>query len=476
MKRFMFLLFFLMISAPLFAENLTLSGYLKNETALRMTKNQHTIDKFKNIFKISGEQKINDNWTAFVSGRYWYDSAYSWYDKLDRAQHYMQNTQRIDWLRDCYLDFTSEKLDVRLGRQQVAWGQANGLTVLDRVNPVDLTEFWLQDFVDLRIPLWMANIKYSPKVDSSLQLLVIPDFEESTAAPPGAPFVFRSRTLFDEFKKDWDTNPNPVITIPSFLRTPLRVNTFYPSKEFKNAKFGLQWQDIIAGWQYTLNYLHGYDPLARTYHEGTDTTVLPPNVGLVYGRRFKIVQVVGGSLNHTFTDEKCPLKGITFRGDAAVYLNEPTYFGDVTSGDAKGTSQWNNVFWLMGLDKTVFTKWLLSFQFAQYILEHARPDDPAANGQNWDMMNAYSYGAEDQIENIFTLKIATNFMHERLLPEINLNLSDDGDGRITPKVVYQLRDNLWFTLGLHYFYGDEQDTFGQFTKSKQAFVNIKYTF
>lgn len=474
MKKIAFLLLFLLYLTPLFAGDFSASGYLKNETALG-TKDKK-VAKLKNIFQIAAEQKINDNWAMFVSGRYWYDSAYGWYAIRDRAQHYMQHTQRADWLRDCYLDYTSEKLDMRLGRQQVAWGQANGITVLDRVNPVDLTEFWLQDFVDLRIPLWMANVKYSPKVDSNLQILIIPDFEASTAAPPGgSPFVFRSYTLFDDFRREWDTNPNAVITLPAFLRRPLRVNTFYPSKQFRNSKFGLQWQDIIAGWQYTLNYLHGYDPLGRTYHEGTDPTVAAPGVSLVFSRRFKIVQVVGGSLNHTFTSESL-LKGLTFRGDAAVYLNEPTYIGDVTSGDAKFLERWNNVFWLMGLDKIMFTKWLVSFQFAQYILEHSRPTDSAANGQNLDPMNAYSYGAQDGIENIFTLRVATNFMHERLQPGVDINLSDDGDGRISPKVVYQLRDNLWFTLGMHYFYGDEHDTFGQFNQSNQVYVHLKYTF
>lgn len=474
MKRLAFLLLFLMISKPLFADGLAISGYLKNETALRLRTHQHQVDKFKNIFQISAEQKINDSWTAFVSGKYWYDFAYSWYDSLDRAQHYMQHVQRTEWLRDCYADYNSESLDMRLGKQQVAWGQANGLAVLDRVNPVDLSEFWLQDFEDLRIPLWMANVKYSPKVDSNVQFLFIPDFQESRSAPPGAPFTLRSRSLFDEFKRNWDTNPNPVIGIPAFLRSSLEVDTHYPATKFKNSHFGLQWQDIIKSWQYTLNYLYGYDYLARVYHEGT-TNAPAPSVGLKYGRRFKIVQMVGGSLNHTFTGEG-PLKGVTLRGDAAVYISEPTYFGDVTSGDAKGTTPWNNVFWLMGLDKTVFTKWMLSFQFAQYILQHSKPTDPAADGQNWQVMNTYTYGAQDQIENIFTFRIATNFMHERLKPQIDFSYSGSNDGRISPKIVYQLRDNLWFTLGADYFYGRQEDTFGEFTHSKQAYVNVKYTF
>ena len=45
-------------------------------------------------------------------------------------------------MRDCYLDYTSDKLDIRLGRQQVVWGQSDGIPILDRINPFDLTPIY----------------------------------------------------------------------------------------------------------------------------------------------------------------------------------------------------------------------------------------------------------------------------------------------------------------------------------------------
>ena len=471
LKRFLLILMILVFSGSLaFAElskgDLTIAGYFKDEFSLGL-KTFNEVSKFKNILQLSGEYKFSDQTAFFTSAKYWYDSVYDLREKYDVAQHYMGHIQRTDWLRDCYLDYTSGPWFLRLGKQQVSWGQSDGIAILDRVNPVDLTEFWLPDAVDLRVPLWMANINYSPKLNSNLQLLIIPDFEQSTAAPPGAPFAFRSYKKFMDFKERWESSGWYAGYPPPFLRGDVNVNIYYPAKQLENTKVGLQWQDRIGDWDYALNYLYGYDYLARTYAEKPDS--IPP-LDANYGRRFKLVQMAGGSLNHTFTEEGL-LKGITLRGDAAVYLNEPTYYGTVATAKSEGVNRWNNVFWLVGLDKSVVTNWLASFQFAQYIMEHKSP-----GVGNFQTLNSYTYGAQDAVENIFSLKISTDFLHERLKPEILWSWTDDNQGRISPKATYEINDNLWFTLGIHYFYGKEVDSNGQFRDVSQFYTQIKYAF
>jgi hypothetical protein len=482
---------FRLILATLFVFSFTLAeaglemvGYLKNEFSVGL-KTLSDVSKIKDILSLSGEYTLNDNLVAFLSVRGWYDFAYG-RDKYDPAQHYMAHVQRQDWLRDCYLDYNNGPWFLRLGRQQVAWGQADGIAILDRVNPFDLTEYWLPDAVDLRIPLWMMNINYAPKVNSNLQLLIIPEFEQSTAAPPYAPFTFRSYRLFTSFKEAFEAPPNsankfplPTLPVPTNYYGTLNTDIYYPAKKFSNSKIGVQWKDRFLDWDYTLNYLYGYDYAARTYQDSA--SVVPIAFPLFdatfnYSRRFKIVQMVGGSLNHTFTEEG-PLKGITLRSDLAFYLNEPTYYGDVTAGSSAGAKRWNNTFWLIGLDKYVVANWLVSFQFAQYIMQHKSPGGVSpTSGRPYQTMNTYTYGAQDRIENIFSLKVSTDFMHDRLKPEIVWSATDDNQGRISPKVTYEINDNLWLTLGIHYFYGREEDSNGQFNDVSQFYTQLKFTF
>ncbi len=484
MKRHAWILIlFLFCSSVYAAEPLSLIGSLKNETSIRIEGLNGDLSKEKNIAELAGEYKIKDGLVFFTKVKYWYDAMYDWRDKYDAGQDQMGHIQRTDWLRDCYLDYTNGPWFLRLGKQQVAWGQADGITILDRVNPVDLTEYWLPDFVDLRIPLWMANVNYSPKLNSNLQILIIPDFEQSTAAPPDAPFAFRSYKLFTNAKAGIEAPPNSANKIVfgamgKNYNGKLNTDIYYPAKKFENSKFGVQWQDRISDWEYTLNYLYGYDYLARTYLDNTVVQGFAPpfNVTLNYSRRFKLVQMVGSSVNRTFTGEAL-LKGLTLRGDAAVYLNEPTYYGDVVTGSSKGVNRWNNIFWLMGLDKYVVTNWLVSFQFAQYIMEDAKPGvNDATTGLPYSTLNSYTYGAQDQVENIFSLKVSTDFMHERIKPEVSWSATDDNQGKLSPKITYEIKDNLWLALGIHYFYGNEGDTNGQFRDQSQFYTQLKYSF
>lgn len=444
------------VFADISAGNLTLAGYLQNEISLRIEGLNNDLSKFKNILQLSGEYVVGDNLVLFSKARYWYDAVYDFRSTYDDGQHFQGHVQRTYWLRDCYLDYMDGPWFLRLGKQQVVWGQADGITILDRVNPVDLTEYWLQDFVDMRIPLWMANINYSPKLNSNLQLLIIPDFEASTSTYPNGPFIFYSTERFENWRK---------------AQTAVDLNIYYPGKQFKNSTFALQWSDRIGDLDYTLNYLNGF------YTSPRNTTIV---INAIQGRwkvdrAFKRYRLYGGSINKTFTNPS-PMQGITLRGDFACYNDEPTYYGDPIAASAKGIARWNNVFWLIGLDKYVATNWLLSFQYSQYILEHAKEKSVNRPLQHQYPMNAYTYGFADQVENIFTIKLSTDFMHERLKPEVLWSFTDDNQGRVSPKVNYEIKDNVWLTCGIHYFYGNLFDSNGQFRDRSQFYTHLKFTF
>lgn len=457
MKKSVLVVIFLLASSLAFAEGkFDFSGYLKNEMGIRIQDFNGDLQKFKNVIELAGQYEAKDNLVFFTKARYWYDAAYGLRDKWDYAQHYSGHVQRSDWLRDCYLDYTNGPWFLRLGKQQVAWGQADGITVLDRVNPVDLSEFWLPDMSDIRIPLWMFNVNYSPKLNSNLQFLLIPDFEQSTSAYIGAPFTTYSYIRYNDWKN-------------SMLKAggSVNENIYFPGQKFENSTFGLQWSDRIGDLDYTFNYLNGY------YYSARNTTIGLGGVNFKVDRAFKRWQMYGTSFNKTFTNPS-PVQGFTLRGDLAYYQDEPVYYGDPVLASASGFKRIDNIFWIVGVDKYVATKWLVSFQFGQYILQHSKPNGPTAARNYW--MNAFTYGPMDPVENIFSLKISTNFMNDRVKPEILWSTTDDDQGRISPKVTYEIKDNLWLTCGIHYFYGSLLDTNGQYREQSQFYTQLKYTF
>ncbi len=68
-------------------------------------------------------------------------------------------------LKELYMDFDTQYVWLRMGKQQVSWGQSDGLRLLDIINPLDktwhgisLNEPYLDAFDNLRESLWMARL------------------------------------------------------------------------------------------------------------------------------------------------------------------------------------------------------------------------------------------------------------------------------------------------------------------------------
>ena len=475
MRWFLGLISFLFVSSAWATRigNLEYSGYLKTEFWLKnYNEEEHlSLSSFKNTFDLEAEYRLSENWTFFFHPRFFYDFAYDlredFNSNFDRNQFKMGHTQRTEWLRDCYLDFTSDKLDIRIGKQQVVWGQADGLPFLDRVMPFDLSYYWLYDFADIRIPLWMIKVEYSPELNSTLQFLLIPDFEASRSAPANAPFSFKGVNSFHRVKKIMEANGGSMST-----------TIYRPPKEFKNSRVGLRWRSMLGNdIEYTLNWLYGYSTSAYTYLDQTIITGGPiPGLGMpkgnyYYSRRHKLMHLIGFSFNKSFVNPGL-FEGWTIRGEFAYFHNEPTYYG--IQGQRKLTERTDKYAYVLGLDRSFFTNWLFSFQFGQFI--HNERTKADLLGNVYQVLNSYTYGLTDKVENIFTLKIATDFMHERLKPEVLIIYGDDNDGRVSFKSKYEIRDNLWFTLGYHHFWGPPRGSNGQFRNNDHFFWEVKYTF
>ena len=190
----------LLVSIPVHAslldgEKFTLSGFLKNATSINSSSadNMDQFLKIRNTAQLELEYQFTDNFHFFTIVRGWYDSVYDAESKWRKGDNRkkMSRVRGTDWLRECYVDYYSETLDIRVGKQQVVWGTADGVKILDIINPIDYREFSLEINrgldADVKIPLWMTKLEYAPTVNGTLQLLIIPDYETNFLAPPGAP-------------------------------------------------------------------------------------------------------------------------------------------------------------------------------------------------------------------------------------------------------------------------------------------------
>jgi len=79
-------------------------------------------------------------------------------------------TQR-DALREAYVDTTVEDWSIRAGKQQVVWGTADGMKLLDMINPTDYSEMAQNQMEDSRIPVWMINAETTNADGSEFQVI-----------------------------------------------------------------------------------------------------------------------------------------------------------------------------------------------------------------------------------------------------------------------------------------------------------------
>jgi len=80
-------------------------------------------------------------------------------------------TQR-DVLREAYVDMEQGDWSIRAGKQQVVWGTADGMKLLDMINPTDYGEMAQNQMEDSRIPVWMVNAETTNEDGSELQVIV----------------------------------------------------------------------------------------------------------------------------------------------------------------------------------------------------------------------------------------------------------------------------------------------------------------
>ncbi|MFH1201992.1 MAG: DUF1302 family protein [Candidatus Omnitrophota bacterium] len=448
-------------------DRLEIAGYLKNETSLRMA---HGFDEFMkeaNIANLEAEYTVSDNVKLFTILRWFYDSVYQLESRYDQDPQWESKTNRklkypekLQWLRECYADILTDRLDLRLGKQQVVWGTADGVRILDIVNPLDYREWTLKDYIDTRIPLWMINAEGQILANGQLQLLLIPDYQANYYPPSGAPFTLRTVRIGAE----------QVQALTARGRTTATIDE-KPANNLKNTKIGLRWRNIIEGhaFEYTLNYLHTYSFASSAY--SVFNFMASPALQLT--RRAEQIEVLGGTFSKTITEGILVpglAKGWTLRGELAYITGDAMNYG--TDASIAGTVDTDQINYMLGFDKSFFSNWQFSFQFIQ-MWAKAREE---YNQARYTLLNGATRGPLDKVETMLTVMLATDFLHERLKPQILILYGDDNDWRISPKVSYEISDQWLATAGVHVFEGREQHLSGQFDKNDQLFFELKYTF
>lgn len=328
-------------------------------------------------------------------------------------------------LRELYWQTDLGQSFWRLGKQQVVWGEADGIKLLDVINPQSFREFTLDEFDDSRIPLWMVNAEFTLANDGLLQLLWIPDTTVHELPPQGSPFAFTSPSL-----------------VPPTPDQPVELNQPQAPSGFDSADFGLRYSQFLGGWDFSLNYLYHY----------VDTPVVRARVeqgNIIVDQDYERSHLIGGAASTVIGDWTLRMEAIY---ETDRYHRASSALPGVTQSD-----QWSS---LLGVDWQGWTDQFISLQWAQTTLQ-----DPASDSIN------------QRREDTFTLLWQSNFLNETLTSEfLVLHSPEYDDGVVQWELSYNYQTGIDLILAADIFYGDQRGLFGQFRNADRITAALHWGF
>ncbi len=345
---------------------------------------------------------------------------------------YLYGTDSVDFqLREIYLDLYFNSIDIRIGKQQVVWGKADGVFITDIVSPLNLTEFLLPDFDEIRVGVYAAKFDYyfgNSTVEAIWKPTYagnqLPSSESIWYKPPELP----APATFDYSKEKIDAN--------------LENSEIYLKYSLSSSAIDF---DVMGAyvWDQTASmHVQKEFSLDPDGNPILDQLLITPEHHRLY--------VAGGSFTST-------IKSFVLRGEAAYYDGKYFQTADPMAEDA--LTQKNYLHYVLGLDYGIGNL-KVSAQFIQkYIMDYE------------DLID------EDELQNTMTFLARYEAMHETLHLElfsyVGLNY---GDALIRPKATYDFSDSFSILLGSNIFVGDDRGMFGKYNDNSMIYTKIKYNF
>ena len=389
--------------------------------------------------------------------------------------------QNNEEFREYYVDIApSDRVSMRLGKQQVVWGRTDFFQGLDIIHGYDWSwnSFLESNNEYTRKPSTLANVNIDiPEADGILQLLWRPGGLDSSD---------NIGNTFDTVGGRWATQPNKGFDFD----TDGNIPTVYDSDkgDADDDDFGFRWSSMLGQMEYSLSYYHGHsqnllmNPKANPW-SGTPET----DFELI----FPEIDLVGLTANYYI----CRPLDIVVRTEISYTFDQPynvgrDFFGGALPGGA-GVKEFDTVKTMVAFDKNVsFVETLfgaarpgfLTCQlFDTWLVDYDKDDD--------DIVDNIGYGgAKAEHSTIATYVLNWNYRHDTITLGIagGFDLSH-GDQFVFPSADFVFGDHWRLHLDYVNFYshGDvkkpgEIETrthmFGFFDNQDRVYARVEYLF
>ena len=308
--------------------------------------------------------------------------------------------------------------DLRIGKQIVAWGRADGINPTDNLTPRNYRVLLPFD-EDQRFGTWAARLDTYLSQSLALTLFVSPFFEPDQFALPAAG---------------------------------QSIETQQPAHSLRNTEIGVKLDQAGDEFDWSVSYYHGFSLLPTV--DATGSTL-----DLYYDR----VDVVGADYAQNF--------------DRFGFRSELAYFDPSKHGGLDPNATLPRVFWVSGLDRTFLDNLNVNVQLLVRWMPQYR--DPAElstpTAQSVGNLNALILGQEQRTTTGMTFRVSDQWLNDTLRFEIfGITNFPRGDHYLRPLLTYDISDRLRVSAGANLYGGPRLTQYGVSRPANGAFMELRY--
>ena len=349
-------------------------------------------------------------------------------------------------LREAYIDiygFILKELDLRLGRQRIAWGTGDKINPTDNLNPYDLEDIW--DFGrHLGSDGMLASLYLGPYTVSAA---VLPLFTPAVL-PAG----------------EWSSILATPIELPGLTVRDVTDSIIMPDNNLRETfKAGLKVKRRVAGYDLSLSYVYGLDDLPIAQRAVIAPTEIAGEVDVFTELSYAKRHIIGLDLSGAVGAVGVWAEAATFVPERVTLVTDLSALG-MGTGEAVLLDDVPYVKFLCGIDHTFKNGLYVNAQYLHGFV-HERGSE-----QLGDYL-------------LFGTEMKTLGDRVTLMPVAGaVTVTDFGDIAHTyafvyaPEIVYRPIDNAELAIGARLIEGSDNTAFGRLRDQDEVFFRMKYTF
>ena len=412
---------------------LRVRGRLAEEFAYRLH-DPGDVAKLKSLGWLEGKYTFSEWANLRVATRGYYDAVFAATDRY--PDNVRSNQEKELELREGILSLSYGDLDVRLGRQQIVWGEAISTFVTDVVNPKDFREFALPDFTELRIPIVALDAQWRLARNVTLEGVWTPDTAHNRLPKKGAEFQFQT--------VDFRFGHHPVVRLPD------------DDDEFSVARSegGMRLSVLREGWDVSLIYYDQADKSPVIFQKRVANTPPRPYI-IALEPEHPRLHIVGATLAKSF-------EPVVVRGEVAVSVGKR--YETSNPLDPDGVVRRDTIDYLIGVDFPLLWDVDASLQLSQKIL-------------TGDATNLTKPGVAGQVTSSLALRLTTGFFDNTLNPSLLFVVGlERADFRLSPRLEWVVNGSVTMAVGADIFEGDRRTLYGQFDRNDRVTFTTTWRF